>query len=103
MGDESQVITLHDRYGFVTEASLGHRQNMRKAVGAAIPEEDARCEFAVRFQNGAVDVKAISDCALEQIGERFKLKTARGIYFIEPHALGFGGVCRRHARKRRHG
>lgn len=81
--EPEQVIAFHDRFGFVGENSLEKRKKMRKAAGGFVPLEEPRFEFALQFQNGEVDVRALKDCRLKREGSRYRLDTERGIYFIE--------------------
>ena len=80
---DAQVISFHDRFGFVSEESLNQRQKLRKASGVYVPAEPSRFEFNLRFQNGVVDLRALRDCRLEKDGARYKLESASDIYFIE--------------------
>lgn len=81
--DREQIISFHDRYGFVSENSLATRTRMRHAAGAYIPVDEPRFEFKLKFQNGAVDVQALKDCRLHKEGRGYRLDTDKGVYFIE--------------------
>jgi hypothetical protein len=82
-GNEAQVIEFHDRFGFVTEQSLGQRRKLRRAAGAYVPHDEPRFQFELKFQNGVVDLKALSNCQLRKDGSIHRLESETGIYFIE--------------------
>lgn len=81
--DTEQVISFHDRFGFVGEKSLGTRMKMRRAVGAIVPDEKPRFEVQLKFHNGIVDVQALRDCVVKKESKGYRLDTDRGVYFIE--------------------
>lgn len=80
---EPVEVHLYDRYGFVSVGSLIARQKQRKHSGAFVPKDSPRCRFRVASSNGQIVVEPLDQCSVAPADLGWKLKTERGIYFVE--------------------
>lgn len=79
----AEQLEFHDRYGFVTPASLERRQRMRRSSGAFVPEDGARFKLSLVQSAGRLKVEPVRDCLVAPDKDRWRIQSNSGVFFIE--------------------